>query len=116
MPGTQPRRIRRQPQRTCVACREVAGKRTLLRLVRTSGGGDASPPSVEIDPTGKRSGRGAYVHLDRECVRRAVETGAIARALKLPLDREADASLLTALEAQIGPAIQDAGAASSDAE
>lgn len=83
MPGkaTGPR-IRKQPQRTCVACGEVAGKRTLLRLVRTP------QQSVELDPTGKKSGRGAYVHLSPECAERAVARGALSRALRTPVGPE----------------------------
>ncbi|MEJ7653573.1 MAG: YlxR family protein [Chloroflexia bacterium] len=50
-------KVRRQPQRTCVACRQVEGKRGLRRLVKTPEG------AVELDPTGKRSGRGAFTPL-----------------------------------------------------
>ena len=38
-PMPRPRRV---PQRTCVACRQVAGKRTLVRLVRTPAGSVAN--------------------------------------------------------------------------
>ena len=48
-------RRKRIPQRTCVGCRDVGDKRQLVRLVRTPGG------TVEIDDTGKRPGRGAYL-------------------------------------------------------
>ena len=48
------------PQRTCIACRQVAGKRALIRLVRTEHG-------VVVDPTGKQAGRGAYLHPERAC-------------------------------------------------
>jgi predicted RNA-binding protein YlxR (DUF448 family) len=51
----QPTRPKHVPQRTCIACRRVAGKRSFVRVVRTAQG-------VEIDPTGKRAGRGAYLH------------------------------------------------------
>jgi len=44
---------RHVPQRTCVGCRTVRPKRELVRVVRTPEG------TVELDPTGKRSGRGA---------------------------------------------------------
>ena len=50
--GSRPRHI---PQRTCVACRQTGAKRQLVRVVRAPDG------SVTIDPTGKRSGRGAYL-------------------------------------------------------
>ncbi len=73
-------KVRRQPQRTCVACRQVEGKRELRRLVKTPEG------AVELDPTGKRSGRGAYLHLSRECIQKGFATGAVARALKTELD------------------------------
>jgi len=40
---------------------------------------------VRIDPTGKASGRGAYVHLAEVCIREAMRRGSLARALKAPL-------------------------------
>lgn len=57
---TAPRRVKRPPQRTCVACRLVQAKGTLVRLVRT-------PLGVFPDPQGKRPGRGAYLHNQPEC-------------------------------------------------
>lgn len=53
--------IRHVPQRTCVACREVKAKQELIRLVPAANGG------VEIDPTGKKAGRGAYLCKVRDC-------------------------------------------------
>lgn len=49
------------PERTCIGCREIRPKRELIRIVRTESGG------VEIDPTGKRSGRGAYLCKAKTC-------------------------------------------------
>ena len=49
------------PQRTCVGCHETRLKRELIRVVRTQSG------AVEIDPTGKKSGRGAYLCESRTC-------------------------------------------------
>src|SRR5512132_929955 len=76
-------RVKHVPQRTCVGCREVLPKRKMIRLVRTSEG-------VQVDPTGKLAGRGAYLHDRRECWDRALK-GALAHALKTTLtvhDRE----------------------------
>ena len=73
-------RQRHVPQRTCVACREVDAKREYTRLVRTP------EQSVEVDPTGKANGRGAYLHRTRDCWRRALDSGAIAQALRVELD------------------------------
>ena len=49
------------PQRTCIGCREVEAKREMVRIVRTPEG------RVVADPTGKKAGRGAYLHKEREC-------------------------------------------------
>ena len=48
--GPKPRHI---PLRTCIACGESRPKRELIRIVRTPDG------HVVLDPTGKKSGRGA---------------------------------------------------------
>jgi uncharacterized protein len=76
-------RRRHVPQRTCVGCRAVLPKRSLIRIVRRPGG-------VEIDPTGKLAGRGAYLHDQRSCWERGLR-GSLAHALKTtltPEDRE----------------------------
>lgn len=71
------------PQRTCVGCREVLAKRTLIRIVR-------GPDAVYVDTSGKMPGRGAYLHDRRSCWERGLK-GALANALKTELtssDRE----------------------------
>lgn len=65
------------PQRTCVGCREVLPKRSLIRIVRGEGG-------VQIDPTGKMNGRGAYLHDQRSCWERGLK-GSLASALRIEL-------------------------------
>ncbi len=69
------------PQRTCIACREVNEKRALVRIVRT-------PEGVEIDPTGRKPGRGAYLHDSKECWEKALKRGMLARALKAEISQE----------------------------
>lgn len=76
------RRGERTPQRSCVACRQVRSKGDLLRIVRTPGG------EVDVDPTGKAAGRGAYVCRDERCAQRAVEQKKLARALGVPVGEE----------------------------
>ncbi len=78
-------RRRHVPQRTCVGCREVLAKRTLIRLVRT-------PDGVRIDPTGKAAGRGAYLHDRRACWEAGLQ-GSLARALKVQIPEESLAAL-----------------------
>ncbi|MFC1871740.1 RNase P modulator RnpM [Chloroflexota bacterium] len=71
--------MRRIPQRTCVACREVNGKRELIRLVRTADGG------VEIDATGRKAGRGAYLCRSWQCWENGLKSGRLEHALKVSL-------------------------------
>jgi len=75
-----PRRSRRQPQRTCVACRQTGDKRGLVRIVRTPAG------EVSIDPTGKLAGRGAYLCARQSCWLQALTKRSLDRALKMTLD------------------------------
>jgi uncharacterized protein len=68
------------PQRTCIACREVLPKRSMIRVVR-------SPEGVVIDLTGKLTGRGAYLHQQRSCWERGMK-GALESALKVDFTAE----------------------------
>ena len=73
-------RVKHIPQRTCVGCRTVLPKRQLTRIVR-------SPDGVQVDLTGKLTGRGAYLHDRRSCWERGLK-GALAHALKTELTAE----------------------------
>ena len=55
----------------------VLPKRALLRLVR-------QPEGVQVDPTGKLAGRGAYLHNVRNCWEKGLN-GPLAHALKVNL-------------------------------
>ena len=78
-------RPKHTPERTCVGCGQVQPKRLMVRVVRTAEG------KVEADPTGKKSGRGAYLCKNWECWDKALKRSALNRALKMELgpdDRE----------------------------
>lgn len=87
-----PTPVRRQPVRTCVACRTAGGKRGLLRLVRLPDGA-----GVALDPTGKQSGRGAYICPTVACIELALKRKAFERALKVTLSEELQAELRAAI-------------------
>jgi uncharacterized protein len=53
--------VKRVPQRTCIACRQVKAKRDLIRIVKTNDEG------VVVDANGKKPGRGAYLCRTKEC-------------------------------------------------
>lgn len=75
-------RRKHTPQRTCVVCHETAAKRTLTRLVRTTEQG------VQLDPTGKANGRGAYLCDNPACWERAIQSDVLAKALRTTLTAE----------------------------
>lgn len=81
MTGKSSQPAKRVPIRTCVVCRQKAGKRQLTRVVATAQG-------VQIDPTGKRNGRGAYLCDQESCWDRAVNTDILAKALKSSFTNE----------------------------
>jgi predicted RNA-binding protein YlxR (DUF448 family) len=70
------------PQRTCVVCRETAAKRALVRVVRTADQG------VQLDLTGKKNGRGAYVCTRPECWQRAFTSTVLDKALRTTLTED----------------------------
>ncbi len=78
--ASQPK-IKHVPVRTCVVCREKAGKRQLIRLVRSEAG-------VVIDPSGKMNGRGAYLCDDVSCWERAIHGDILNQALRMTLSME----------------------------
>jgi uncharacterized protein len=81
----------REPERSCVGCRERAPKADLLRVARTSDG-------VIVDSLGTTPGRGAYVHRDPGCVALALRRGVLAGALRTGLSQEELARLRNDIE------------------
>jgi predicted RNA-binding protein YlxR (DUF448 family) len=70
------------PQRTCIACRKTGVKRELVRLVCVPDTG------VEVDLTGKKTGRGAYLCPDLTCWESALNTGKLGYALRTSIKTE----------------------------
>jgi len=64
----------------------------MVRLVRTPAG------PVEIDPTGKKSGRGAYLCRTRECWNSAIQKKTVDYALKTTISTEDKATLLAFID------------------
>ena len=89
------------PERTCVACRSLRPKREMVRVVRTTAG------AVEVDPTGKRSGRGAYLCPARECWQLALQRKALERALKIELSEPDRAALRQCGEEQPASSVEE---------
>ena len=89
----KPRKI---PMRMCVGCREMKEKKELIRVVRSPEG------DVSLDPTGKKSGRGAYVCRDPNCLKRAIKQRQLERQLDAALSPETAEALRAEMEALTG--------------
>ena len=70
------------PQRTCAACRKVKAKQELIRLVRVSDG------SVEVDTSGKKAGRGAYLCQSQGCWEVGLKGSQLEHVLRTILTRD----------------------------
>ncbi|EIW18531.1 MULTISPECIES: RNase P modulator RnpM [Pelosinus] len=73
---------KKTPQRMCVGCQEMKNKKELLRIVRTP------DDDVILDPTGKKSGRGAYLCCNEQCLAKAFKEKRLERALKRVINPE----------------------------
>ncbi|MGQ9598228.1 MAG: RNase P modulator RnpM [Anaerolineae bacterium] len=76
------KRRKHVPLRSCIACQRKRPKRELIRVVRTPEG------TIEVDPKGKRAGRGAYLCSDRRCWNEALQTRKLGHALKCQVSEE----------------------------
>ena len=75
------------PQCMCVCCREMKKKKELIMIVRTP------DVTILVDPTGKKSVRGAYICPNVECFNLAVKGKRIAKALEREIPDEIIAAL-----------------------
>lgn len=80
------------PQRQCMGCRERRAKRELIRVVRGTDG------TVNLDFGGKANGRGAYLCLNPECLKRAQKAKSLERSLEVPIPEEVYARLAKEME------------------
>ena len=67
------------PERKCIGCSEKKAKKDLIRIVRLPDG-----KGVEIDRTGKKSGRGAYICPSASCLKKARKRLEINLECKIP--------------------------------
>ncbi|TFE02797.1 RNase P modulator RnpM [Jeotgalibacillus salarius] len=84
---------RKIPLRKCVATHEMKEKKEMIRIVRSKEG------VVSIDPTGKKSGRGAYLSKDKEAILKAKKKNVLASHLEAEVPDELYDELLEYVEA-----------------
>ncbi len=73
---------KKKPTRTCMACNTQKEKQDLLRIVKSKEG------IVEVDLTGKKSGRGAYICKSEECLDKVIKSKRLQRVLETEISDE----------------------------
>ena len=85
--------VKKIPERRCVGCGISKDKKSLIRVVRDPEG------NISIDATGKKSGRGAYLCPDPDCLKKAQKSQALERSLEVPIPQEVYDRLAKEMEA-----------------
>lgn len=73
---------KKKPTRTCMACNLQKEKKDLLRIVKSKEG------IVEVDLTGKKNGRGAYICKSEECLEKVIKSKRLQRVLETEISDE----------------------------
>ena len=74
--------MKKQPQRTCIGCREKKDKKELIRIVKNKEG------EINIDRTGKMQGRGAYICDNIECLEKLIKTKRLEKIFETKISNE----------------------------
>lgn len=81
-------KVKKVPQRKCIACQDRDNKKELIRIVKNKEG------HIFLDKTGKANGRGAYICNCSECLKKAIKSKALSRAFKVEVPDEVYESLM----------------------
>ncbi len=73
---------KKKPVRTCMACNQQKEKQELLRIIKTKEG------LIEVDLTGKKNGRGAYICKNIECLDKIIKSKRLERIFEKNIDQE----------------------------
>ena len=96
----------RIPQRTCIGCRTTSGAPGLVRFIAPMGElileADRKTVQTVIRQAGGSRGRGAWLHLRKECVARAVKTQSFARAFRRVVSEVDSSTILAQMQAYAG--------------
>jgi uncharacterized protein len=81
-------KVKKVPQRKCIACQDRDNKKELIRIVKNKEG------QIFLDKTGKANGRGAYICNCSECLKKAIKSKALSRAFKMEVPEKVYESLM----------------------
>jgi len=70
------------PERTCMGCNMQKPKKDLIRIVKSKEG------IIEVDLTGKKNGRGAYICNSEECLNKLIKSKRLERVFEMSISQE----------------------------
>lgn len=68
--------------RQCIGCGQPKEKKSLIRVIRSPEG------TIELDATGKKNGRGAYLCPKQECLTKAMKSKGLERSFRMQIPNE----------------------------
>ena len=68
--------------RRCISCREQKNKNELIRIVKPK------EENLQIDLTGKKNGRGAYICKDEQCLNKAIKSKVLERTFECEIKKD----------------------------
>ncbi|WP_286906347.1 RNase P modulator RnpM [Clostridium sp. UBA1652] len=75
-------KVKRIPMRMCNGCMEMKPKKELIRIVKSPTG------EISVDLTGKKSGRGAYICKNVECLEKSYKAKRLNKNLESEINAE----------------------------
>ncbi len=70
------------PLRQCIGCGEMKSKKEMMRVLKTPEG------PIVLDVTGKKNGRGAYLCISADCLKKARKNKGLERSFKMSIPDE----------------------------
>ena len=74
--------MKNQPTRTCMGCNEKKSKKEFVRIVKNK------ENEINIDKTGKMSGRGAYICENIECLEKLQKSKRLEKVFDMKISNE----------------------------
>lgn len=84
--------VKKSPERKCMGCNEKKDKKDLIRVVRSPEG------EISVDYTGKKSGRGVYICMEKNCFAKVKKSKRLDKSLETEIPEE----IYKSLESLIG--------------
>lgn len=70
------------PMRQCIGCGEMKSKKEMMRVLKDAGG------NITLDVTGRKNGRGAYLCISGDCLKKARKNKGLERSFKMSIPEQ----------------------------